>query len=148
MPNAALRPIVRRFTVAAVVLIGCMGLPPAAAQDTGAPMSGEEFEAYTTGKTLTFGVGGRPYGVEQYLENRRVIWAFIGEECREGRWFEAGEMICFSYDDDPARLHCWEFYDSEAGLLARIRNGSGATELVEVEQSPAPLHCPGPRVGA
>jgi hypothetical protein len=61
-------------------------------------MSAAEFEDYTTGQTLTFSFMGVPYGVEQYLPGRRVIWAFIGEDCHEGRWYEDAGNICFVYD--------------------------------------------------
>lgn len=119
--------------------------PPLAAMELPPPMSGPEFDAATTGRTLTFAVDGTPYGIEQYLPGRRVIWAFIGEECREGSWFDAGPQICFVYDDEPGRLHCWTFHDTETGLFARSEGGS---DLVVVEDSDAPMYCPGPDVGA
>ena len=40
------------------------------------PLDGAEFEAFATGKTLSYAVGGIVYGAEQYLPGRRVIWAF------------------------------------------------------------------------
>ena len=117
---------------------------PAAALETGAPLTAEEFEAYVTGRTLTFGIDGRPYGIEQYLPGRRVIWAFIGEECREGSWFPIGQEICFEYDEEPGRLHCWTFFAGPEGLIARSEGGG---DLVEVQRSEAPMYCPGPEVG-
>ncbi len=57
----------------ALVLIAAT---PALAAD--APMTAAEFEAYATGKTLTYAVGGEVYGAEQYLPGRRVLWAFKG----------------------------------------------------------------------
>lgn len=125
-------------------LLALPGLPAFGLEDT-TPMTGAEFERYTTGKTLTFAVGGVPYGVEQYLPGRRVVWAFLGEACRDGSWFDAGPQICFVYDDEPGRLHCWEFHRTDDGLVARIDGGS---ELVEVDQSDQPMFCPGPDVGA
>ena len=112
------------------------------------PLTGAEFEALTTGRTLTYGIGGEPYGIERYMAGRRVIWAFLGDECREGHWFEDGARICFVYDDAPGELHCWHFFEAEQGLLARIAGaGESSGELVEVRESPEPMHCPGPRVG-
>lgn len=145
----------RAGTVSSFLLSLALMLAPAAAsaaQDSlpGAaePLTGAEFEALTTGRTLTYGIGGEPYGIERYMAGRRVIWAFLGDACREGRWFEDGERICFIYDDAPGELHCWRFFKAEEGLLARIsRAGEESSETVEVRESPEPMHCPGPRVG-
>ena len=53
------------------------------------------------GQTITFGrVGEAPYGIEQYQENRRVFWQFIGGECMNGDWYESKGNICFRYDYD------------------------------------------------
>ena len=132
--------------VVAAFLALLLGTEPARALETGEPMTAEEFEAYVTGRTLTFGINGQPYGIEQYLPGRRVIWAFIGEECREGSWFAMGPQICFEYDDEPGRLHCWTFFAGPDGLIARSE-GVGVNELVEVQQTDAPMYCPGPDVG-
>ena len=120
-------------------------LAPAQAQT---PMSVQEFEAYVTGRTLPFGVDGIPYGIEEFRPGRRVVWAFIGEECRKGRWFPRDEQICFVYDDAPAIEHCWIFWRGEGGLNARFMGEDPVTELYEVENSPQPLFCPGPQIGA
>jgi hypothetical protein len=110
-------------------------------------MSAAEFEAYTTGQTLTFSFMGVPYGVEQYLPGRRVIWAFIGEDCQEGRWYEDAGNICFIYDHTPVAPQCWSFWRTEDGLRAIFAGEDSATELYEVERSRAPLICEGPDVG-
>lgn len=124
-----------------------LAVAPAHALDSGAPLTAEEFEAYTTGQTLTFATDGTAYGIEQYLPGRRVIWAFVGEECREGVWFPLGPQICFEYDAEPGRLHCWSFFQGQEGLIARSE-GVGGSDLVEVQRSPEPMFCPGPDVGA
>lgn len=129
------------------------GLAGAAAARDGvpegaAPMTAEAFEAMTTGRTMTYGIGGEPYGIERYMAGRRVIWAFLGGECREGRWFEDEDRICFVYDDAPGELHCWRFFEAESGLMARLAGEEGDVgAVVEVKESPEPMHCPGPRVG-
>lgn len=118
------------------------------------PMTGAEFEAYVTGRTLTYATGGVPYGIEQYLPGRRVLWAFIGDTCRHGQWYEDDGRICFVYDyDDYDYLsdpgpHCWTFHATADGLRALFDGNDPATELVEVEQSPSPMICQGPLVGA
>ena len=114
-------------------------------------MSGAEFEAYTAGKTLTYGIGGDAYGVEQYLPGRRVMWSFVGDECRAGTWYEnatsAETQICFVYEYLPNDAQCWSFYATGTGLSARFVSDSSTTELTEVQQSPIGLNCPGPDLG-
>lgn len=126
------------------VLFALIALP-AAAQDA---MTAAEFEAYTSGKTLTFGVRGAPaYGMEQYKSNRRVVWSFLDGECNNGVWYESKGSICFRYDFDP-EPKCWKFYDEPGGLRAVYMNTPTASVLYEAQDSEEELICPGPRVGA
>ena len=122
-------------------------LPVPVSGQSGTPMTAEEFDAYVTGRTLTYGIGGTAYGIEQYLPGRRVLWAFVADECREGVWYPQGQEICFVYDYDPDNPQCWLFWQSEDGLVAQFMNDGGMTELVEVDQSDGPLTCAGPLVG-
>ncbi len=138
----ALRPVL----AAALALLGAFSAAAMEQQDR--PITGAEFDAYTLGRTLTYGIGGQPYGIERYLPDRRVIWRFLGEECREGQWFESGQQICFVYDDEPGRQHCWMFFLSPEGLRARFAGDPDGAELVEVEQSDRPMMCPGEFLGA
>ena len=73
-----------------LTIAGHLALSPLAglAAETGRPMTGAEFEAATTGRTLYYNSAGQAYGVEQYLPGRRVIWAFVGDDCRKGNWYE------------------------------------------------------------
>jgi len=118
-------------------------LPAAAAQT---PMSAAEFEAYTTGRTLTFYSRGQAYGVEEYREGRRVTWSFLDGQCREGLWYPQGEQICFVYEDRPA-AQCWSFFREPDGLRAIFEDGDGTTELYEAGEADAPILCLGPEVG-
>ena len=129
--------------IRALILTLAMVLP-AAAQT---PMTGAEFEAYVTGRTLTFGMGGEPYGIEEFRPGRRTIWAFVGDECREGTWFDRDDQICFVYDDSADVEHCWVFWRSETGLNAVFMSDLSDTVLYEVENSTRPLICAGPEVG-
>ncbi len=110
-------------------------------------MTAAEFEAYTTGKTLTYSVGGLIYGTEEYRENRRVRWAFTDDECQEGTWYPAGDMICFEYDGYPDP-QCWTFFQRSGGLAARYENDPEQLELIETRGAREPLVCLGPRVGS
>ncbi|KCV83261.1 hypothetical protein ATO10_00830 [Actibacterium atlanticum] len=118
---------------------------PALAQT---PMTGAEFESYTAGKTLYFGQSGAPYGAEQYLPNRRVIWTFLDGRCEYGTWHSQGTQICFDYENRPGQTQCWTFFSDGDSLSARFENDPALQPLIEVEKTQAPLYCPGPDVGA
>lgn len=113
---------------------------------TGAPLGAEAFDAISRGRTLTYATGGQVYGIEQYLPNRRVRWAFVDDLCKEGHWYPEGEQICFEYDGMPDR-QCWTFYDTPGGLTARFAGDPESEPLVAVEDSAEPLACLGPEVG-
>lgn len=117
---------------------------PAFAQDT---MSASEFESYVTGKTLTYSYGNEVFGTEQYLPDRKVRWAFTRDECKDGYWFEDTGKICFVYDGEGIP-QCWTFWQTPTGLKALFQGDDRQTELSEVEQSPGPLTCAGPDIGA
>lgn len=111
-------------------------------------MTGDEFEAYTLGNTLTFIEEGQAYGIEQYLSGRRVTWAFDDGECQKGRWFEPEPtMICFVYENSDDEQHCWQFFRTDDGLRATLADTPEARELYEARMSRQPLLCLGPEVG-
>ncbi|SDW56115.1 hypothetical protein SAMN05444358_1011152 [Ruegeria halocynthiae] len=116
---------------------------PVAAQS---PLTGVEFDDYTRGKTLFYGIGGQAYGVERYLSNRRVIWSFLDGNCMEGIWYEREGQICFLYEDrlDP---QCWVFTQSGGGLIAQFEGDPTETELYEAEDIGEEMLCYGPDVG-
>ncbi|MGR3445078.1 MAG: hypothetical protein ACU0DP_16810 [Thalassococcus profundi] len=116
---------------------------PALAQ---AAMSGAEFEAYVTGKTLYFGQNGQAYGVERYLPDRRVRWSFLDGQCKDGYWYEEAEQICFVYGDNPVP-QCWTFFREGSGLRAVFENDPASTALYEARQDEEPMMCLGPDVG-
>lgn len=118
---------------------------PAVAQQA---MTGDEFDRYSRGKTLFYGSQNAPYGAEQYLTNRRVIWTYLDGECMHGEWFEAAEgLICFVYEEKLESPQCWSFFREGGQLSAQFENNPEARELVEVAQSDEPLVCTGPKVG-
>ncbi|MEM9550495.1 MAG: hypothetical protein AAGA05_04925 [Pseudomonadota bacterium] len=111
-----------------------------------AAMTAEEFDQYTRGKTLFYGADGAAYGVERYLEDRRVIWSFLDGECKNGMWYEDNGQICFVYEDrfDP---QCWTFLQGPNGLIARFMNDPQQTELYEAQDLGDEMLCYGPDVG-
>jgi hypothetical protein len=125
-----------------VALFGLSTLPGFAAE----PMNGPQFESYVTGKTLYFGQNGEAYGVEEYLENRRVRWSFLDGKCKDGVWYEDHGMICFVYEDNP-NPQCWSFFEEGSGLRAIFENDPNATTLYEAQQNDEPMLCLGPEIG-
>ena len=110
------------------------------------PMTAAEFEAYVEGRTLYYGIDGEDYGAEEYLPDRRVRWSFLDGICLEGRWYEAGDLICFAYDDLPDP-QCWSFFRRSSGIVARFENDEGDLELYQTREATGPLMCLGPEVG-
>ena len=134
---------------ATLILAATLALPALAQEATpvaDAPMTGAEFDAYATGKTLSYAQDGVVWGSEQYLPGRKVVWAFTEDDCQYGQWFEDRGNICFLYDDDPD-AQCWKFFREASGLRAIFMGADGGTSLSEVAQSTTPLNCPGPDVG-
>ena len=130
----------KRLFIFLLIWVSC----PASAAET--PMSAAEFEAYSTGRTLTYAESGVIYGIEEYLPGRRVRWAFTDDECREGYWYEDGTAICFVYENNTTP-QCWNFSRGERGLIARFLGSDNGRELYEARQSDQPLMCLGPDVG-
>ncbi|SLN22231.1 hypothetical protein [Pseudooctadecabacter jejudonensis] len=109
------------------------------------PLSAEAFEALVEGKTLSFSVGGAPYGSEFYGPNRQVIWSFVNGTCQYGEWFERptdqGPSICFVYEGD-GQEQCWQVFEDAGTLRAEFLNAPNTTVLYQLEEA-APLVCGG-----
>jgi hypothetical protein len=105
------------------------------------PLDATAFDAYVTGKTLTFGTPGEPsYGVEQYLPGRRVIWSGAPGECTNGVWYESKGSICFRYEtrEDP---QCWEVHIGPTGMRARLTSSPDGGTIEERTSETLPLVC-------
>lgn len=136
--------ILRALTLALPLL----GSGPIDASADMAPLDAKAFEALTTGRTFFYSRQGQPFGTEQYLPDHKVIWAFAGDGCMKGSWVAHGEAICFSYEDAPEQLQCWNFNQTYAGLEGHFV-GADPTEapLIARQSSPEPMACMGPDVG-
>jgi hypothetical protein len=110
------------------------------------PMTADEFDAFTTGKTMDYIAEGTIFGREVYLPGRRVRWAFTAEECRSGSWYADGPHICFLYDDDP-QPKCWLVWRDGDGLAASYITDLPGTTPRQVLETDEPLACEGPDVG-
>ena len=122
-------------------------LATAAAAD--GAMTPQAFEAASTGRTLHFTRAGQPFGAEQYLSGRRVLWRFADGSCQQGRWWDDGDRICFDYQNGDGP-QCWRFHPRPGGFAAALVENGGETGFVlELAASDtAPLDCPGPDVGS
>lgn len=137
----------RHFAPATLLAAALCALPAVVSAQAERPMTAEEFEAHVEGRTLTFHFEGQAYGVEQYLPQRRVLWAFVGDQCQHGVWYPRGDMICFLYEENPDE-QCWHFYNSGRGLRGVFVGPDGpGTELYEVKNNSTPMQCPGPGLG-
>lgn len=143
LPASGPRPSLALMTVLAAALSIAA---PAMAADAEGTMSAADFESYVEGRTLTYHDGGVAYGIEQYLPNRRVRWAYLGDECWDGYWYQDGADICFVYQENP-EPKCWRFSQRNGRLSAIFMGAENGQELYEVENSDEPLACLGPDVG-
>lgn len=111
---------------------------PAVAQDG---MTGAEFDAYVTGRTITFRTYLNPsYGIERYLPGRRVMWSTFDGICQYGVWFESKGDICFRYEHDPEHK-CWTIYDEPGGLRGVFTTRPNTTVIYEIPDREDPLIC-------
>ncbi|RWR35156.1 hypothetical protein D2T29_01410 [Sinirhodobacter populi] len=142
-PTLILRPLALCLALLPLTSAPGAAQPPA---QIGPPMTAEEFDARTRGKTIEYTAQGQPYGVEEYRPGRKVVWAFEGDDCREGDWFQRDDQICFDYHDDTG-LQCWTFHDSPDGLVAFFEGRNDGDPLISLRESTVPLNCPGPDLG-
>ena len=111
---------------------------PAAAQDR---MTADAFDAYVTGRTITFSTATNPtYGIERYLPGRRVMWSDFGGTCQYGVWFESKGDICFRYEHDPEHK-CWTIYNEPGGLRGVYTTHPNTTVIFEEPDREDPLLC-------
>lgn len=122
----------------------CLLASPALADPP--PLTAEDFDALTLGRTMTWSEFGSVYGVEQYLPGRKVRWTIVGDDCKTGHWYPEGDAICFLYEDDLAP-DCWKITPSGSALLARYTTSPPDTAPVVVTETTEPLACFGPEVG-
>lgn len=135
----------RPFAASVAMALAVALASSAQAQDT--PLTAQQFEDYTTGKTLYFNSGGVSYGVEEYRDGRRVRWSFLDGRCKEGEWYPEDGQICFVYEDGTGP-QCWTFFRGSNGLRARFMGDPAGSELYEAQQTDEPMACMGPDVGA
>lgn len=98
---------------------GILVLLSATAPAAETPMTATGFEAWSTGKTLTYSANGQVWGSETHLAKRATLDDRDGDICRRGKWQPKGDAICFVYEADPVRS-CWRFTRDADQLFATI----------------------------
>ena len=116
---------------------------PAGAQQS---LSPEAFRNLSEGKTLYFSQSGQYYGAEQYFKGDRARWQYPNGECTEGRWYGAGQSLCFEYEDVPG-VQCWIMWDEGGQLLARRADIPSDVPIELERRDELPLPCAGPDLG-
>ena len=106
-----------------------------------------QFEAFTNGKTVYFTRHGQPYGAEQYLRNRNVIWAFSDGDCAFGKWYSQGDQLCFLYEERTTPV-CWNFLETDGGKAVRVFGDDPSNDLLVSGIDEENLKCAAPNVGA
>ena len=96
---------------------------PAAAQESLTP---DDFLDRAAGRTLTFvsTPEGRLVGTEQFLSRSRSVYARADGSCAYGQVTVEGPELCFRYEDDPGRAHCWWPFAQDGTLHVRIADAA------------------------
>lgn len=119
-----------------VVLLASLALPAAGQEH---PLTGAEFEAIVTGKTMdTYDETGL-FGVETFLPGRRTLWR-SADQCLQGTWSETGGIICYTYEGDDAGPYCSSFYD-RGGWLMGFEDGVWGTDPIMLYPSDDVVTC-------
>jgi hypothetical protein len=114
-------------------------------------MSIEEFEAHATGRTFDFYSPEGLVGTERYLPDRHVEWAFEGQDCVFGEYFEWNGLVCFSYSyysEVENKPQCWRMMRTDDGVVAQFFGEHGFNGSVQyMRPTSRKLTCAGPQVG-
>jgi hypothetical protein len=114
------------------------------------PLTGAEFQAHIGQNTFSYQYSNGVRGTADYGPDRSFLWAFEGDSCFEGYWFDRGNEICFAFVDGTLSA-CWHIFKDGNRLLGKatyLSSGSPLDlELREVSHTDQPMVCPGPDVG-
>jgi hypothetical protein len=114
------------------------------------PMTGAEFQAHVGSNTISYLYSNGVRGTADYGPARTLRWAFEGDTCINGSWFDDGDQLCFAFEDGTLSA-CWHFYKDGNrihGTATLLGSGDQPDlEIHEVSHTDQPLTCPGPDVG-
>jgi hypothetical protein len=134
----------------ALALFAALSLPAAVPAAAETPMTGAEFQAHVGTNTFSYAYSNGVRGTADYGPGRTLLWAFEGDDCISGKWFEDGDQLCFAFEDGRLSA-CWHFFKDNGRLRGQATYlGSGdlaEIEIFEVSHTDQPLGCLGPDVG-
>lgn len=109
-------------------------------------MTADEFDAATQGFTITYDYGGGIIGIEEYMADRTVRFAFEGDKCIYGIWYQKDDQICFDYDNSLEPV-CWHYFLENGRIRGTYLGLGGGWDILESARDTGPLPCSGPDVG-
>jgi hypothetical protein len=114
------------------------------------PMTGAEFQTHVGQNTISYLYSSGARGTADYGPGRTLRWAFEGDACITGYWFEEGDQLCFAFEDGTLSA-CWLFFkdgDRIRGTATVLQSGDQPDlEIYEVSHTDQPLTCPGQDMG-
>ena len=117
-------------------------LPGLAQAQSGKPISPEAFLLRAEGRTLTFtALFGGEVGRERFMSRTSSVWTEPDGTCGYGTIWIDGPLLCFNYDFDPTRDHCWLTF-SDNGRL-RVESVPGGSTQIITNIDTQPLGCEG-----
>ncbi len=125
-----------------LLLLLCLAAPAARAETQ---MTADEFQDWSTGKTLDYFIDGTLWGSETHLAGRETVDDGERDICRPGRWSARADDICFTYDDGPGTF-CWRFVKDGDQVFAQDADDLSAPRF-SVTRSDAPVACPSTGAG-
>ena len=120
---------------ALIALLAVLSTAPASAQDLLTP---NDFLDLADGRTLTFVTepGGFLVGIEQFLTRDQTIWTRADGSCAYGVVTTTPLTVCFAYDDDPGRQHCWYTYSVDGVPHVRATDTGSIQRVDRVGDEP------------
>jgi hypothetical protein len=114
------------------------------------PLTGAEFQAHIGQNTISYLYSNGVRGTADYGPDRTLVWAFEGDSCFNGQWYEDRNQICFAFEDGSLSA-CWHMFldgDRLHGKATFLSSDSPLNlEIREVAHTDQPMACPGPDVG-
>ncbi len=86
---------------------------------------------------------GRLVGVEQFLSRTRSVYARADGTCSFGAVTVEGPELCFRYEDDPGRAHCWWPFSLKGELHVRIADAASEEVQRVARVADGPVQCTG-----
>jgi len=97
----------------------------------------EQFLERVEGRTIHYSADGEHYGTERFYGNGRATWQFPAARCEDGRYWSAGENICFNY----GRTSCWSVFEEGENTITATTQDGFTVEIARIDNTP--LRCDG-----